>query len=414
MTLPDFFSPAAWAILPSALEPFLETMLRAAAPGADQASPLISQAAAPQFAAAGDGRPGGYTLQDSVAVIDVRGIINRRGGSFTLFGMTFSWEGQDTIRAAIETAMGDKAVKAVLLAFDSPGGVAAGTKELADYIAAQDAKPIYAYVDGLCASAAYWLASATGRVYAPQTATVGSIGVIAAHVDRSGMNAAAGIRVTYMTAGTWKAAGNPDNPLSAADQVYFQETLTTLHAVFRADVAATMGVDRADSTAWGDGQCFLADKALALGLLNGIVADRAELIARITREMHMDKVELAAKHPELLAQVQAEARAETEVTLKTEYEVKMAEANANTMALLTAVAGKEVADRVVQLSAAGFTAAQLEVIAPMLAAPDVEESGSRADILAALQGATPAPVNTQSLPKKTDRIQAAIDHISAL
>lgn len=417
MSLPDFLSPAAWAIMPAALEPFLETVIRAVAPGADQTPPLFSQAAASGSASGGDGRATGYTMQGSVAVIDVLGIINRRAGSVSFFGMTFSWDGQDTIRAAIEAAMGDPAVKAVLLSFDSPGGVAAGIKELADYIAGQDAKPVYAYADGLCASAAYWLASATGRVYAPQTATVGSIGVIAAHMDRSALNAAIGIRITYMTAGTWKAAGNPDSPLSAADQAYFQETLATLHAVFRADVAATMGVDAQDPTAWGDGQSFLAGKALTLGLISGIVTDRAELIARIHKEMHMDKAELAEKHPELLAQIQAEARTETEAALKAGHEQQMADSTANIMALLGAAAGKEAAEKVSALAASGITAAQLTALAPLLAAPAADNAGEQADrenILTALRGATPGPVNTLTLPKKTDRIQAAIEQISAV
>lgn len=419
MPLSDFFSPGAWAILPSALEPFLQTVFRAVTPGADQAQPAVAPAAS-SLSASGDDRPEGYVLQDGVAVIDVLGVIHRRGGNVNFFGMKFSWEGQDSIRATIDAALRDQAVKAVLLSFDSPGGAAAGVKELADFIAAQTTKPMYAYADGLCTSAAYWLGAATGHVFAPVTATVGSIGVVTAHVDRSALNAAMGIRITYMTSGTWKAAGNPDSPLSAADQAYFQESISTLHEVFRKDVAAKMPVDAADPKAWGDGQCFLADKALELGLISGIVTDRAELIARINKETHMDKAELAQKHPELLAQIQAEARAETEATLKEQHDAALAATALNTAALVTAVAGKESAEKVAKLAASGVTAAQLEAIAPMLAAPAPEgagtanaDAGSRAEILAQLRAATPGPVNTSTLPKKTDGIQAAIDQISA-
>ena len=60
----------------------------------------------------------------------------------------------------------------------------------------------------LCASAAYYLAAATGRVYAPATATVGSIGVICRHMDWSGFLEKCGVRVTHLTGGAWKAAGN--------------------------------------------------------------------------------------------------------------------------------------------------------------------------------------------------------------
>ena len=445
MPLSDFFTPGAWAIQPQALDPFFQTLLRAVTPGTEHAPPS-EQPLAAAVSASGDDRLVGYALQDGIAVIDIRGVIARRGGRVSLWGMTFTWQGQDTIRADIASAMKDPDVRAVLLSFDSPGGVAAGVKELADFIAAQTGKPIYAYADGLCASAAYWLAAATGHVYAPITAQVGSIGVLSTHVDRSAANAAWGIRVTYITGGTWKAAGNPDAPLSASDQAYMQEIVSKLHEVFRAGVAACMPVDAADAKAWGDGQVFLADTALELGLLTGIVTDRDELIALINKELHMDKDELAKKHPELLAQIQAEARAEAEKALQaasSEYAVNM-------RAMIVAVAGEDAAVKVASLADAGFTAKQIRALGALLApapatmpgeasspgaglslkgadAPDRVAQGSaasgaaadtesegRKEILALLRNATPAPVNTSVAPKGGDAVKAAIDQISAV
>jgi ClpP class serine protease len=297
-------------------------------------------------------------------------------------------------------------------------------KELADFITSQTAKPIYAYADGLCASAAYWLATATGRVYAPLTAEVGSIGVIAAHVDRSAANAARGIRVTYITGGAYKAAGNPDSPLSASDQSYLQEIVSKLHAVFRDDVAAHMPVDAANPKAWGDGQIFLADTALELGLLTGIVTDMDELLVLIKKEIHMDKEELAKKHPELLAQIEREASAAACEAAKVELMKQHDSAAANLMGLVDAVCGKEVADKITALAATGLTPQQLLAVkdalgghAPDGAATKTEadaESEGRKEVLALLRGATPAPVNTSVAPSGGDAIKAAIDQISAV
>ena len=116
-------------------------------------------------------------MREGVAVIDISGTIHRYGDP--------EWDavGHDTIKAAVSLAMRDRSASALLLRFNSPGGVASGVPELAAWLAAQTAKPVYAYADGLCASAAYYLAAATGRVYAPATATVGSIGVICRHMD---------------------------------------------------------------------------------------------------------------------------------------------------------------------------------------------------------------------------------------
>jgi ClpP class serine protease len=123
MHLSDFFTPGAWAILPHALEAFFQSLLGGITPGSEHGP--VPQAAS---SASGDGPPSGYLYAqvEGIAFINVRGVIARRGGSVSFFGMTFSWEGQDTIRAAIAMAMQDPGVKAVLLSFDSPGGTAAG------------------------------------------------------------------------------------------------------------------------------------------------------------------------------------------------------------------------------------------------------------------------------------------------
>ena len=159
-----------WAITPDALSS-LDAML-ASSNGKDTAP-------APRAAALAShgGGPLLYAVREGVAVIDISGTIHRYGDP--------EWDavGHDTIKAAVSLAMRDRSASALLLRFNSPGGVASGVPELAAWLAAQTAKPVYAYADGLCASAAYYLAAATGRVYAPATATVGSIGVICRHMD---------------------------------------------------------------------------------------------------------------------------------------------------------------------------------------------------------------------------------------
>jgi enoyl-CoA hydratase/carnithine racemase len=67
-------------------------------------------------------------------------------------------------------------VDAIELHIDSPGGDVSGCHELWARLRAC-AKPLTARVDGMCASAAYWLASACDRVEATATSAVGSVGV---------------------------------------------------------------------------------------------------------------------------------------------------------------------------------------------------------------------------------------------
>lgn len=409
MHLSDLLTTQPWAITPQVLESLCQAFNRLAAL---QAHDEATRSALPT--SRGESGGSSYDLRGRVALIEVSGVIHRRAGH----ALCFAWSGQDEILTAFDQAMTDPEVGAILLSFDSPGGVAAGVKELADHIAAQTSKPVYAYADGLCASAAYWLASSTGRLYAPATATVGSIGVLQVHCDRSAANSSEGVRYTYITGGTWKASGHGDAPLSGADQAYLQGMVSQLHQIFRDDVAARTGVDSGRPEDWGDGQVFLAAEALKLGLISGIVNDRETLIAQINKETSMDKEKLAGEHPELLAEIKKEAAAEARV----EAEKFMVASLENQLALVRMVAGEAAAEKVAGLSKAGLTAEQvaaLGVVGFQAPPPAAETSASqeatgRAEILAAIRENTPGPVSAAGRPKESDGLSAAIERISAV
>lgn len=320
--------------------------------------------------------------------------------------------------------MQDRFASALLLRFNSPGGVASGVPELAAWLAAQTAKPVYAYADGLCASAAYYLAAATGRVYAPATATVGSIGVICRHMDWSGFLEKCGVRVTHLTGGAWKAAGNDAEPLTDEVKAYLQQPINELHAMFRADVAAHMPVDASAPETWGDGQVFLASRAHELGLVTGIVPGMDALIALIntTKEKPMDRIELASSHPELLAQIEADAKkqgtAEANAAMETQQQQAVQAALDNRMALFAAVAGAEAALRVETLAAAGITSGQLQALGALLPSPapasgQVAGTPAQQAILAHLTAQTPGPLDT-SAGLKSDGMASTIDRIASL
>jgi len=374
-----------WALAPSAIE---RVCIQAR-----QAS-----AGLPAFARkSGDSEPA-YALHKGVAVIDVRGALSKRGGWWTT--------GYEQIRARMEAALADSAVRAILLNVDSPGGAADGVKVLADWIASvRGVKPLCAYADGTALSAAYWLAAATGRIVAPRTAEVGSVGVVMQHLDWSGANERTGVDVTYIHSGKWKVAGNPDNPLSDPDQQYLQDQCDTLYAMFTQDVAQAMGLDPAALAAWADGQVFFADRALELGLVSAITAGREECIERLAKEASpMNRQELENQHPELLAAVQAEAR-------KTGEEDGRKAAFAAAGSIVQAVAGEEAAVRFQALADAGVTGAQIAALAPLLAAQapapavqqpaapypeasqQIADASSRQQILAALQQGAATPVH---------------------
>lgn len=118
------------------------------------------------------------TERGGVATIPVDGPIFRKANLFTAMSGATSLE---VLAKDFHAALHNPQVRSILLAIDSPGGEATGVHEFAQLIyAARGQKPIVAYVEGLGASAAYWIASACDEVVCDATAMLGSIGVVAA------------------------------------------------------------------------------------------------------------------------------------------------------------------------------------------------------------------------------------------
>lgn len=348
---------------------------------------------------------------DGVAVISISAPLD----TTSLIGW-FSGEilvlGHDAIREAVNAALADAGVRAILLSIDSPGGVVQGTKELADFIAeAAGQKPIAAYANGLCASAAFWLASACGRVYAPATALVGSIGVIMCVSDWSEFYANMGVKLEYITSGRFKAAGHEGKPLSDEERAYFQAQLDTLHDIFKQDVRERLSLENPES-AWAEAQLIVASQAQPLGLVSRIVRDEEEAINLLAEEKGMSQItrELLAKEaPELLAEIEASARAEGKAEGEAQAAKAAEEARAQVMGLMRAVAGEEVTAKVEELAKVGVTPEQLAALAPWLAQPAREETApndpkageaaARAKALEDIKAATGAALPVGGQPK---------------
>lgn len=346
----------------------------------------------------------GYELVGGVAVIPVTGPIVREQGWYGV--------GQDAVASSLKAALADPSARAILFDITSPGGVVAGTKELADAIAeARTKKHCAAYANGLCTSAAYWLASATGTVYAPLTATVGSIGVIMTITNYAKLEEKWGISTVTITGGKWKAAGQ-GGELTEEERRYFQERINTLHQIFKADVGRHMGLT-ADPQLWGEAQLLLAQPARELGLVTDIVRDRDAAIRKLAVEAQMTREELAAQSPELVDALLAEGRLKAEAENKA-MDKAAADAVAGALAVVKAVAGDETASHVETtlntLRATGMSAEQIATVAQLLAkaeAPVHEnaEAKSRADILAGLQAAhrQPAAAAPGTVPTATTK-----------
>jgi len=240
--------------------------------------------------------------QGNVAVIEVFGPLVKRPMAVPCGYEVASYE---AIRASVEDALGDDAIDAIVLDVDSPGGTVDGCRELSEFLfSVRDRKPITALANGMMTSAAQYLGAGAGRIVAASpTSLVGSIGVIQLHVDWSKFNEELGVKPTWMHAGKFKAVGNPDDPLSKADQVYLQDRLDQAYEIFTSDVARYLGLAPEESDAWADGQYFRATVGLELGLVHGIQT-RQELIASLKEEaMTKTAAQLRNDHPDAVQEI---------------------------------------------------------------------------------------------------------------
>jgi signal peptide peptidase SppA len=224
-----------------------------------------------------------FAFADGFAIIPVHGtLINRFGASYGYV------TGYNFIRNQHNAAMMDPDVKYIVHDHNSYGGEAAGCFELADEIYdSRGEKPIIAVVDSNCYSASMALASSADKIFVTPSSGVGSIGVVAMHVDMSKMLSDWGINITFIHSGDHKVDGNPYEKLDPAVKKDIQAGVDKSRAKFVSLVARNLGLDEKvvyDTEA----RTYRADDALKLGLVHAIAVPSAALQTLIDEDSEND------------------------------------------------------------------------------------------------------------------------------
>jgi len=217
-------------------------------------------------------RMGDVRVQGGIAVIPVEGSLVKRAriGSIEAASGLLSYEDLGTW---IMDAATDPEIKGIVLDIDSGGGQVDGLFELVDMVReASEIKPVWA-ATGSAFSAAYAIAAATDKVFVSRAGGVGSIGVVAVHVDESEKDKAEGRLFSYITAGDKKANFNQHAPLSGAARTDLQEEIDRLYAMFVDSVAKGRGMTGQAVEATEAG-LFFGEKAVESGLADQVGTDR--------------------------------------------------------------------------------------------------------------------------------------------
>lgn len=206
---------------------------------------------------------------DGVAVYAVEGPLEHKGCGWWSF-----WQTYEQIAADFKALMDDGSVTSVILKINSPGGEVSGLNEtvrIMQGMKREADKPVIAYVDESCYSAAYALAMVADEIYLPESGGVGSIGVITALADMTKANEKAGVRVEVIASGSKKTDGHPCVPLSDGAIKRTRQTVDKLATFFFELVSEARGLPTKTIAGFQAG-IFLGAAAVDAGLADGVMS----------------------------------------------------------------------------------------------------------------------------------------------
>jgi len=213
----------------------------------------------------------------NIAIIKAQGMLMKSASSI---GGTSTVQ----LRRDIRAAAADPNVSAILLAIDSPGGTASGTFDLAaDVKAATKQKPVWAHIEDLGASAAYWIASQADRITANSpTALVGSIGTFQLVYDYSQASEQHGIRTFLFATGPLKGAGAMGTKITDEQAAYYQSLVNATQTEFDSAVMRGRGLSAKQLADVRHGGVMPATQAQDVGLIDA-VQSLSKTLSEITK-----------------------------------------------------------------------------------------------------------------------------------
>lgn len=165
----------------------------------------------------------------------------------------------------------DDSIKAIILHVNSPGGGVAASEEIyraVKRIRDEKKKRIVASIETVGASGAYYVSSATNKIYADKGSIVGSIGVIAEWVNYGELLRWAKLKDMTMKAGEFKDTGSPTRDLTPAEREYLQGLIDNMHAQFIQAVAEGRKLKVEDVRAIANGKVWTGEQGVGLKLVD--------------------------------------------------------------------------------------------------------------------------------------------------
>lgn len=190
-------------------------------------------------------------------------------GTMSRYGDWCSYGTEDISQWVMEANADDRVI-GIVMEMNSPGGEVDGTELLAEVVR-QSGKPVVCYVSGMAASAAYWVASQSDWIVMESAVTseVGSIGVLAMHVDARKSYEKAGYQVTII-----RAEGSENKALFNSVEPISEELIQAVRDEMKPIRTHFLGSVRAGRPSISekvfDGRMHAGQEAIGLGMADQI------------------------------------------------------------------------------------------------------------------------------------------------
>lgn len=191
-------------------------------------------------------------------------------------------------------------VKGVLLVINSPGGAVNDSdiiyRHLKEYKARHDI-PIFAFVDGLCASGGYYIACAADKIFASNVSLVGSIGVVSWPPFMNVYDAMEKIGVSSLTlsAGKGKDEMNPFRPWKPDEQQNYQYLIDYYYKRFVDIVQEDRPlVDKQKLVSEFGARVFPAPQAQENGLVDESGSSRAHALTALAKAAGIEQYQVVS------------------------------------------------------------------------------------------------------------------------
>src|SRR6476661_5988541 len=205
----------------------------------------------------GDQNASIHSFGDKIGVIDLEGVIID----------------PNTVVGQLRKFADDDSIKAIILHVNSPGGGVAASEEIyreVKRVRDEKKKHIVASIETVGASGAYYVSSATNKIYADNGSVVGSIGVISEWVNYGDLLRWAKLKPEVLTVGEYKSTGDPTREMTPKERAYLQSLIDNMYGQFVKAVADGRHAKVEDIKAVADGRVWTGEQALSMHMIDQI------------------------------------------------------------------------------------------------------------------------------------------------